>query len=160
MAKKVLKIIGLGLALAVLLYVGWSVYLKIRIDRGDIIVWEGKTYTKEELKKQFPPQEYNTPAKNTPEEVYANFREALLKNDIEGALAQITLKNQEKYKEILKSHFDLKILGEEYPNKIILDHEYGNFSAYNFKFIKENKEVESSIEFIKNSDGYWQIDQI
>lgn len=160
MTKKILKITGIVLGVAVLLYIGWSVYLKIRIDRGDLIKWDNKFYTKEELAQKFPPQEYNVPAKNTPEEVYANFRQALLKNDIEGALAQIRTESKEKYSKIFQSYANLKILGEKYPDKINLDHEYGNFSAYNFKFIKEGKEIESSVEFIKNSDGYWQIDQI
>jgi len=157
MTKKILKILGIGLGLVVLLYVGWSVYLKIRIDRGDLIKWDNKFYTKEELKQKFPPQEYNVPAKNTPEEVYANFRQALLKNDIEGALAQIREQNREEYRQAFsnKEKFDKWVKG--LPENITKENELGNFSYYDIDYGTENK---NTATFIKNSDGYWQIDQI
>jgi len=157
MAKKVLKIIGIILGVLVLLYVGWSVYLKIRIDRGDLIKWDNKFYTKEELAQKFPPQEYDVPSKNTPEEVYANFRQALLKNDIEGALAQIREENREEYRRAFdnKEKFDKWVKG--LPEKITKENELGNFSYYDVDYGTENK---NTATFIKNSDGYWQIDRI
>lgn len=157
MSKKILKILGIILGLMVLSYIGWSVYLKIRIDRGDIVIWDGKTYTKEELKQKFPPQEYNVPAKNTPEEVYANFRSALLKNDIEGALAQIVEGNREEYRQAFqnKEKFDKWVNG--LPEKIENIKINNNFGVY---YWDKGDNYEHSINFIKNSDGYWQIDQI
>jgi hypothetical protein len=157
MTKKVLKIIGIILGVLVLLYVGWSVYLKIRIDRGDLIKWDNKFYTKEELAQKFPPQEYDVPSKNTPEEVYANFRQALLKNDIEGALAQIREENREEYRRAFdnKEKFDKWVKG--LPEKITKENELGNFSYYDVDYGTENK---NTATFIKNSDGYWQIDRI
>ena len=155
--KKVLKILAIVFGLVVLLYIAWSVYLKIKIDRGDIIIWDGATYTKEEFKKQFPPQEYDVPSKNTPEEVYANFRQALLKNDIESALGQIREESREEYRQAFsnKEKFDnwVKSLPENISNIKI----NGNFANY---YWDKGDGFEHTIDFMKNSDGYWQIDQI
>ena len=157
MTKKTLKILGIIFGLIILLYIAWSIYLKIKIDRGDIIIWNGKTYTKEELKKQFPPQEYNVPSKNTPEEVYINFRQALLKNDIEGALAQIRDKNREEYRQAFanKEKFDKWVKG--LPEKIENLNVNDNFAHY---YWDKGDGFEHTIDFIKDSNGYWQIDQI
>ena len=157
MTKKIFKILGIILAVVILLYIGWSVYLKIMIDRGNIIVWDGKTYTKEEFKNAFPPQEYNVPEKNTPEDVYAAFRQALLNNDIEGALVQIREENREEYRQAFnnKEKFDKWVKG--LPEKITKENELGNFAYYDLDYGTDNK---NTITFIKSSEGYWQIDQI
>ena len=157
MMKKVFKILGIFLGLVVILYVGWSVYLKIMIDRGNIIVWDGKTYTKEEFKNAFLPQEYNVPAKNTPEDVYTAFRQALLNNDIEGALNQIREESREDYRQAFsdKEKFDKWV--KNLPEKIKKENELGNFSYYDIDYGTDSK---NTITFIKNIDGYWQIDQI
>lgn len=157
MTKKIFKILGIILAVVILLYIGWSVYLKIMIDRGNIIVWDGKTYTKEEFKNAFPPQEYNVPEKNTPEDVYAAFRQALLNNDIEGALVQISEENREEYRQAFnnKEKFDKWVKG--LPEKITKENELGNFAYYDLDY---NDGYEHTVGFLKGPDGYWQIDQI
>jgi len=157
MTKKILKIAAIVIGVLILAYIGWSVYLKIKIDRGDIIIWDGKAYTKEELQKTFPPQEYKAEAKNTPEEVYAKFREALLKNDIEGALAQIREKNREEYRQAFsdKEKFDKWV--KSLPEKISNIKINNNFGTY---FWDKNDGFEHAIDFIKDSNGYWQIDQL
>jgi len=157
MTKKVFKILGIVLAVVILLYVGWSVYLKIMIDRGDLIVWDGKTYTKEEFKNAFPPQEYNVPAKNTPEEVYTAFRQALLNNDIEGALGQIREENREEYRQAFNDKEKLDKWVKGLPEKITKENELGNFSYYDLDY-KDG--YEHTVEFLKGPDGYWRIDQI
>jgi len=157
MTKKVFKILGIVLGIIILLYVGWSVYLKIRIDRGDIVVWDGKVYTREELKKAFPPQEYNVPAKNTPEDVYTAFRQALLDNDIEGALGQIREESREEYRQAFSDKEKLDNWVKGLPKTIQEGRESGNFSYYSLDY---KDEYEHTIGFIKGPDGYWQIDQI
>jgi len=164
MTKKILKITGIVLGLLILLYIGWLVYLKIRIDRGDLIKWDNKFYTKEELAQKFPPQEYNVPAKNTPEQVYTAFRQALLKNDIEGALAQIREENRAEY---AKKFVD-KLILDKY--KKIPDVEeikksekesIGNYANYYYFIDGMNKDdIPLQIEFIKSSEGIWQINFI
>ena len=164
MTKKVFKILGIFLGLVVILYVGWSVYLKIMIDRGNIIVWDGKTYTKEEFKNAFPPQEYNVPAKNTPEDVYTAFRQALLNNDIEGALKQIREESREDY----TKKFQDKLILDKYKKipdvreiKKSEKNSFGNYANYYYFINDINKnDTPLQIEFIKNSDGIWQVNFI
>ena len=161
---KFLKIFGIVIGVLVLLYVGWSIYLKIMIDRGNIIVWEGKTYTKEEFKNAFPPQEYDVPEKNTPEQVYTAFRQALLNNDIEGALGQIREENREKYAE----KFEDKLILDKYKKipsveelKKSEKESIGNYANYYYFINGMNKNsIPLQIEFIKSSEGIWQINFI
>ncbi|MDP2709133.1 MAG: hypothetical protein Q8O93_03745 [bacterium] len=161
MAKKILKIFGMALVALVLVYAGWTVYLKVQIDRGNLIKWDNKFYTKQELKEKFPPQEYSVEAKNTPEQVYAEFRQALLNNDIEGALGLIREETKTKY---VKEFADQKIL-EKYKKmpdvQEIKKSEKESVDNYaNYYYFLNDNEIPFQIEFIKNSDGYWQIDQI
>ncbi len=155
MLKKIFKIFAICFGLLVVLYICWSVYIKIQIDKGNLIKWDNKFYTKEELKQAFPPQEYDVPAKNTPEEVYAAFRQALLNNNIEGALAQIREKNREEYRQAFQNKEKLEKWVKGLPVKIKKEHESGNFAYYDIDYGTENK---NTIDFLKNSDGYWQID--
>ncbi|MFH1255167.1 MAG: hypothetical protein V1667_01715 [bacterium] len=155
MLKKILKIFAICFGLFIILYICWSVYIKIQIDKGNLIKWDNKFYTKEELKQAFPPQEYDVPAKNTPEQVYAEFRQALLNNDIEGALAQIREKNREEYRQAFKDKEKFDKWVKSLPEKITEESELGNFSHYDIDYGTENK---NTITFIKNSDGYWQVD--
>lgn len=157
MTKKILKIAGISLAIVIIFFIGWSVYLKVMIDRGNLIVWDSKVYTKKEFNKQFPPQEYNVAAKNTPEEVYTQFKEALLKNDIEGALAQIREKNRADYRQAFSDKGKLDKWVKGLPEKITKENEYNSLSYYNLDFKDDYKHT---IKFVKGSDGYWQIDQI
>ena len=163
MAKKVFKIIGIILAvivLAVFLFLLWNY---IRIQRGDLVKWDNQWYTQKELEEKFPPQEYDVPAKNTPEQVYTKFRQALLDNDIELALEQIREEKKSKYKQIFT---DLSILDEyrKFPevSKIKKSEQetYGNFTSYYFEFITNEREINYSIQFEKDKNGYWKIDQI
>lgn len=164
MAKKAFKIIGIVLAvivLAVFLFLLWNY---IRIQRGDLVKWDNQWYTQKELEEKFPPQEYDVPAKNTPEQVYTKFRQALLDNDIELALEQIREESREEYREIFKNYqkenSSLKMLGKIYPDEISQNHEYGNFATYDFIFFQNKERVYSSAKFIKDQEGYWKIDQI
>ena len=158
-----MRIVGVVL-LIILIIVVLFVRAHIRIQNGDLVKWDGKWYTKEEIKDTFPPQYIEVPAKNTPEEVYATFRQALLDNDIEKALGEIREEKREEYRKIFNDYKNqnnsLKKLGEFYPEDILKDHEYGNFVAYNFIFYKNNKKIDSSFNLQKNSEGYWQIDNI
>lgn len=156
------RIIGVVL-LIILIIVVLFVRAHIRIQNGDLVKWEGKWYTKEEIKATFPPQYIEVPAKNTPEEVYATFRQALLDNDIETALGEIKDSEREKYQkifsdpELLKKYQTIPEVGQ-----IIKDHEYGNFASYDYKEIDQqtNEENVYSIEFMKNEQGYWKIEGI
>ena len=162
--KKFLKILGIIIAVLAVVFILFLVWVRIQINRGNLVKWDGEWYTKEKLAEKFPPQYIEIEAKNTPEEVYKKFRQALLDNDLETALEQIREERREEYREIFsdyqKKNGDLKNLGKVYPIEINKSHEYGNFSSFNYKFVENEKEFYSSIEFEKNSEGYWQIDRI
>ncbi|MFH1677244.1 MAG: hypothetical protein ABH888_00325, partial [Patescibacteria group bacterium] len=87
--NKTIKITAVIIAVIILIAFVFFIWTYIKIKNGDLVKWDNKWYTKEELKKAFPPQYIEVPAKNTPEQVYTIFRQALLDNDIEKALEQI-----------------------------------------------------------------------
>ncbi|MBU2264165.1 hypothetical protein KJ797_02430, partial [Patescibacteria group bacterium] len=89
MFKKIFKIIAIIVGIVLMLFFSLFFYKNWQVNRGDLVKWEGVWYTKQELKEKFPPQYIEVPAKNTPEQVYTIFRQALLDNDIEKALEQI-----------------------------------------------------------------------
>lgn len=155
--KKAAKILIYVLFAAVILLIAYFVYIKYKIDKGDLVKWGGEWYSKEELKEKFPPQYIEVPAKNTPEEVYAKFREALLKDDIEGALSLIREKNRDGYRDAFQNKEKLKRWIETLPEEIEKEREDGNYAYYDIDYGTENK---NTATFIKNSNGYWEIDQI
>lgn len=155
--KKAVKIFIYVFLAAAILLIAYFVYIKYQIDRGNLVKWGGAWYTKEQLKEKFPPRYIEVPAKNTPEEVYAKFREALLKDDIESALSLIREKNREGYRDAFKNKEKLKRWIETLPEEINNLRIDGNFGYYDW----DKKDGYShTIDFMKGGDGYWKIDQI
>jgi len=158
--KKVLKITGImALVFFVLLLLFAFVLIPILVNTGYLTKFDGKWYTSRQLKKAFPTQYYEAPAKNTPEEVYTAFREAVLVGDVEGALGYVTIEKREKYKMILveeKKLDNYKMLPEVGKIKKNTNESRGNFAYYSYV----DNQQEYSIEFVKNRDGYWEIDMI
>lgn len=154
---KVLKIIAIIAGTVILYYAVAMTYAYIRIQRGDLVKWGGEWYTKEELAKKVPPQYYEAEAKNTPEEVYATFRQALLDENLELALEQIASHKREEYREAFqdKQKFDewVKTLPENLTNGEIS----GNSASYQ-KDIGDG--YWHSIDFGKDVNGYWKINSI
>lgn len=155
--KKVLKIIGLALAVVFILFNALVFYAKMKIDKGEWVMWEGKWYTQKQLDAKYPPQYYDTPAKNTPEEVYIAFREAILANDIEKALGLIRVEKRERYKEAFKDKEKLDEWVKTLPEKIENGKIDGNFAEFNWD---KKDGYQHLIMFEKNIDGYWEIDGI
>ncbi|MFH1255108.1 MAG: hypothetical protein V1667_01390 [bacterium] len=161
MLKKILKIFLICFGVLVMLYICWSVYIKIQIDKGNLIKWDNKFYTKEELKQAFPPQEYDVPEKNTPEEVYAEFRQALLDNDIEGALAQMSDYRKQEYIKAFKDSNKLLEWVKRLPENIVKENMYGNYASYHYiNSADKNDFREHPVNFSKNEYGIWEIDSI
>lgn len=153
--KILLKVIsGIGL-----IFLAWFVFLDWKIDRGDFVEYNGEWYTRKQLAKIVPPQTYHVESKNKPEDVYANFREALLAGDQEKALSYIVEKNREKYREAFKGRELMKV-ANLYPDVITKKFENGNFCIFVYKFKNGNQNIDSSVEFVKNMNGYWEIEQI
>ncbi|MBU4216763.1 hypothetical protein L6270_02985 [Candidatus Parcubacteria bacterium] len=157
--KKIAKIFGyVVLAVVVLLFL-LLIWTKRKIDNGEMVKWNGKWMTQEDFHKIVPPQVYKVESKNKPEEVYTAFRQALLDDDVEKALGLVRVEKRAKFAEVFK---DKKML-ENYKTlpvveKIIKSEKdsYENISSF---YYRENEKV-YSVEFIKNKDGYWEIDQI
>ncbi|KKR21048.1 MAG: hypothetical protein UT48_C0015G0009 [Parcubacteria group bacterium GW2011_GWE2_39_37] len=155
--KKAFKIFGAVLVVLALMFVVVFAYNYWRISTGRLIKWEGQYYTKDQIKQKYGEQVYDVPAKNTPEEVYTKFREALLKNDIEGALGVIREEKRDGYREAFKDEVKFDKWVKTLPKKITKDNEMGNFAYYDIDYGTENK---NSVDFVKNKEGYWQIDGI
>lgn len=132
-------------------------YVKRQIEKGDLVEWGGRLYTKEELNKAFPPQYYEAVAKNTPEEVYMTFRQALLDGNIDLALEQISSKRKEVYRTIFKDENIMMEWGRKLPQSIAKEDEMGNYAHYNASMNTGNK---NGITFTKDINGYWKIDSI
>src|SRR3989339_2232616 len=96
--KKPIKVLLIVLAAVFVGGAGYLSFIQYRINRGDLFEYEGVWYTKEQDRELFGPQYYEVESKNTPEEVYAAFREALLRDDKEAALMLIREENKDEYR--------------------------------------------------------------
>lgn len=162
-ARKFAKIGGFVLLAVVVLLFLLMIWTKRKIDNGDWVKWDGKWIPRAQFEKIVPPQVYKVESKNKPEEVYATFRQALLDNDVEKALGLIRVEKRGKYAEIFK---DMVVL-EKYKTLPVVNvlkesEKFDNHVSYiyysNGADIK--KDVPYTITFIKNKDGYWEIDAI
>ncbi len=130
----------------------WIVIVQGIIEPGDEIKWGGIWYTpKEEIQKD------KEETKNSPEEVYTTFRKALLNGDIDLALSQINENKRGIYKSIIDDD-GLSIWTSKFPVKIMQNKIYDNLAAYYYEN-NTNKAV-YAINFIKDSEGNWQIDSM
>ena len=165
MNKKILKILGVGLLLINLLGLAFLFWVNHAINTGKLVKWENEWYYADELKEKYPPQEYHVEAKNTPEEVYQNFRQALLDGDKEKALGCIVEEKRESYRqdfnkeELLKEFKKISGVTEIEKSE---DDSYDNRTYYYYYLEGENKEnnIPHSITFIKTEGGYWKIESI
>ena len=157
MQNKILKIVSIVVAILAILFVAAVAYNYVRLQRGDLVKWDGKFYTKEEFSKMFPPQYCDAEAKNNPEDVYKVFRQALLDNDIETALNQINIKSRDKYREAFKDQAKFDSWVKRLPEKIEKENEHENFANYDLDMGSQYK---NTVNFIKNCSGYWKIDSI
>ncbi len=155
--KKTLIIIGsiIGVILvAILIYL---IQTRVMIGRGQLMKWEDQWYTQEEFRQLFPSEGTEAPSQNTPEEVYRAFRQALLDNDIEIALAQIREEKREQYREAFMDEKKLNEWAQTLPIKINNIEIDQNHAYYNWD---KKDGYKHEIGFIKNQEGYWQIDII
>ncbi|MCR4322553.1 MAG: hypothetical protein NUV61_00495 [Candidatus Azambacteria bacterium] len=152
-----LKIAAIIAGAIIIYYTVSMVYAYIKIQRGDVVKWGGAWYTKEELAQKFPPQYYEAEAKNTPEEVYTAFRQALIDSDLELALEQISEEHRETFRKILSDEGNMREWGGKIPEKITKEEESGNYASYDINMGTENK---NNVRFIKDLNGYWKIENI
>ena len=161
--NKKFKIISFILLVLIISTFSGFFYFRHLIINKEIIKCDGRWYTKKSWHDNFG--NYDLGSKNTHEEVYTTFKQALLDNDVEKVLQLMREERKSGYGSLLKRYQNelgsLKSLGERYPNEIHKINSYNNFSSYKYKFIGvDNQVIDSNIEFVRNSDGYWQIDAI
>lgn len=124
-----------------------------------------RLYSPEELAKMYSQiKNADVPTRVTPEQTYANFREALRTNNLDMAIGQLS-KESEKYEENKKTleqaYKDGKFAGASenlYPEKT----ERSNFGDSSGSLCYEQKDnsskIRACISFIKDSNGDWRID--
>ena len=159
--KKITKIFGfISLAVIILLFLlTW--WTKGKIDRGEMVKLNGKWMTQQDFHKIVPPQVYKVESKNKPEDVYTAFRQALLSNDLEKALVLMTVEKRETYRKAFGDKAKLDAWVVKLPEKITQESVYENIMSYYYlNNTNKDDKIAHPIEFIKNKDGYWQIDQI
>jgi len=158
--KKVLKIVGLVVALAIVAFIAYGFYINWQIKSGNLVKANNRWYTKAEWDQYLrtPNQQYvEIPAINTPEEVYTKFREALLKNDFEGALNEMRPERREAYREAFKDQERLDKLIKTMPEKIENINIKGNSGVYQWD---KKDGYFHGIYFEKGAKGIWKIDSI
>ncbi len=129
------------------------------IKSGDLVEFQGHWYTKEQLRQILPPQ--YAPLKepiNTTEEVYTDFREALLAGDIEKALSFIREEDREYYVEAFNDQERIKIYLKIPPyDKLIQDDYMENFQK-GYRYYEEEDETPYTVSFKLNQiTALWEI---
>jgi len=161
--KKILKIAGITVGalfgLAVVVF-GYQYY---RIKTGDIVQYNGKWMTRAQydfVVKTLGDQYVETPAKNTPEEVYAKFREAVLKDDFTEALEQISPSRREGWKKVFENvtkKEELEKWKKSLPEKLKLEKIEGNYAQFEIDY---GTQQYNGVTFSKDISGYWHIDSL
>jgi hypothetical protein len=154
--SKNLKILGSGLGIILLAIAGIYSYYYYQIQKGNLVYWEGSLHWKNELEQKYGSKPTDVPAKNTPEEVYAEFRLALMEVDYSRVLLCFSEKSQSKYKAYLQDHEKINyyktLPGFSLINKSKYD-STENKEIFHYKIINNNLEKTYYIEFIKNENG-------
>lgn len=149
-------------------YKVWWPTKQLKIQAGlssDKFPW--RDYTQDELNRLYPQIKYaDVPTHVTPEQTYANFREALRTNNLEMALEQLGRENEERYKEhkiILEQAYKEKmfiVLFDAYPDKIEKQSMYETLAAYSYVEKKDGRNLQQTIEFSKDANGDWKMDSL
>lgn len=125
-----------------------------------------RDYTQEELDKLFPQIKYaDIPTRVTPEQTYANFREALRTNNLDLAVEQLSVesKNYQENKANLEGVYKegkFTSLYKEYLEKIEKGYMYEALAQYYFVENKSGKITNYPIVFSKDVSGDWKMDSL
>ena len=126
-----------------------------------------RDYTEAELAKMYPQIKYaDVPTRVTPEQTYAKFRQALKENNLDMAVEQLSKSSRERFNENKTDLEEAYNKGQfieiykKYPEKIIKDDVLGNFSQYYFNYLEGNNEKTYVIQFLKDANGDWKMDNL
>jgi len=117
-------------------------------------------YTEDELNKMYPQySNENVPTRQTPEQTYTKFIEALKKGDLEEIMVNFSGKKYQEY----KSSFDDDIKNNKlieniklFDRKLILKSDLETLKSYYLEGLSK----EFFIEFVKQSDGDFKIESL
>ncbi len=125
-----------------------------------------RAYTQEELNKMYPQIRYaDVPTRVTPEQTYANFREALRTNNLEMALEQLaveakTYKDNKTSIEKAYKEGKFKELYKEYLEAIQKEYIAESIAQFYFLEKKNNEITRYSLNFTKDANGDWKMDSL
>jgi len=165
--KKLFLILIIVILTVVLVWSGikWRQTKQLKIQQGlanDKFPY--KDYTQNELNKMYPQiKNADVPTRTTPEQTYANFREALRMNNLDMAIEQLS-KESEKYEENKKTleqaHGEGKFAeaSREYPEEIRKAYMYEAIAQYEYDVLENGKIFVNSISFTKDFNGDWKMD--
>jgi len=166
MTKKT-KILGLVILVVLVLAAAgyfnfkWFPEKIAKIERGlasDKFPW--RDFTQDELNKMYPQIKYaDVPTRVTPEETYEKFREALITNNLELALEQLSKESgryEENKSDLEKAHGENRFvkIHTEYPDK--LEKEYMAESIAQLYFLEDDGS-RYPIDFVKDANGDWKM---
>jgi hypothetical protein len=123
----------------------------------------GQIMTRSQYLKTYPPEGTIFEAKNTPQEVYAEFYRLIMAEDYEKAVLLIdgdNLSRREMYLKIFSNDSDwLKKFKNKLPQELDLTklEIEGNNASYNWDWADDEYH---SISFSKNQNGFWEIKDI
>lgn len=176
MNKKILWAVIILVVLAAFLsgfyfYKVWWPAKQLKIQAGlssDKFPW--RDYSQDELNKMYSQIKYaDVPTRTTPEQTYANFREALRTNNLELALEQIgvssgTKTSEEAISNIRQFYQENKFieLSNRYPDNIKKINMYESIAQYEYTYYSSQykRELIGSINFIKDANGDWKMDSL
>jgi len=158
--KKILKRAGYTLLFIVFFSIVFYSYGVWLLRTGRMVKYNGKMYTRENYYKVAFPDNYEAPAKNTPEEVYKNFRAALLTGDTEKALTFMKEKRREEYRGKFKNKNTLEKYKIIPDISVVKKSEDSNSVFVNFYYYLDgnNNGIPFEIKMEKNINGFWEID--
>ncbi len=125
-----------------------------------------RAYTQEELNKLYPQIKYaDVPTRVTPEQTYANFREALRTNNLAMALEQLGKEGnnyQNNKTDIEKAYREgrFRSIYGSYPEEILKENEFEAVSQFYFNYSENSKEKTHFIDFSKDANGDWKMDSL
>lgn len=157
--KKVRKILGIVLLIILVLFFVLFIYSYWEAKHNDYIKYQDKWYTLEEFDDLISQSKTVIEAKNTPEEAYENFLQAVKEEDVDKALEYISEDKRIEYYKVLSSRLEYykSIPGVEDIHQN-LNMTYENSISYYYQ--TADGEYVKTISFKKSMDGYWRIDYI
>jgi len=147
---------------------GWVDFKMAKVSQGMAekqFPW--RDFTAAELNKMYPQIRYaDVPTRVTPEQTYANFRQALKDNNLEMAIQQLSNSSRNKYgenKEYLnKLYKENKFVQtyKEYPEKIEKSTLGASIAEFYYLYQEGGKIYREPISFIKDAKGDWKMDSL